>query len=90
MPEDRFGVLRGFLTVDSRIEAKQKELQALTEEKARDEETIRKLMSSDDRRWKVVYFHFVKGMSLRRCASKFHYSKQGVCKIIRTYRNKLK
>ena len=29
-------------------------------------------------------------MSLKRCADKFHYSRQGVCKIIRTYRKKMK
>lgn len=90
MDDDRFDVLRDYLTVDARISEKQKELDGLRAEKAKAEEMIQRLRRSDDRRWKVVYSHFVLGMSLKRCADKFHYSRQGVCKIIRTYRKKMK
>jgi len=90
MGDNRFDLLRNYVTVDSRISQKERELEALRREKSADEETIGKLMGSSDRRWKVVYFHFVKGLSLSQCAAKFHYSRQGVCKIIRSYRDKLK
>jgi len=90
MGNSRFDLLRDYLTADFRIEQKERELEALRKEKRAAEETISKLLGSGDRRWKVVYFHFVKGMSLSQCAAKFHYSRQGVCKIIRSYREKLK
>ena len=90
MDDKRFDTLKDYLTVDARISEKEKELERLKAEKAKAEETIQRLRRSDDRRWKVVYSHLVLGMSLKRCADKFHYSRQGVCKIIRTYRKKMK
>ena len=44
--------------------------------------------TSNDKRWKLAYSHFVCGLSLTKCAEKYYYSRGGVGKIINHYRHK--
>lgn len=82
-------MLSEYLQMDSKIGEAKRSVDELTSKKAAMEETMRKAARSmGDRRFKVVYYHLAKGWSLSQCAKRFGYTKDGVCKILRSYRDK--
>jgi len=90
MSDWKSDMLSEYMLMDGRIAEAERSLKELRARKAAMEKTMRKAARSmGDRRFKVAYYHIAKGWSLSECAKKFGYTKNGVCKIVRCYRDNI-
>jgi len=77
-------------TYQKRIDSVTNEIKALERTKRRLDRLLSDIKREIEGNWfNVYYYHVVRGLSLRETAQRTHYSKAGVCKILKTIRKRV-